>query len=78
MKILALTKPANFYNLGVDVDNYKYNEEFNQFLVNDRSHLIISDVEIYGSGTAKTSYINWIVDYEKQVGIDSTQTTTDC
>jgi hypothetical protein len=77
MKILALTKPANFYNLGVDVDNYKYNEEFNQFLVNDRSHLVISDVEIYGSGTAKTSYINWIVDYEKQVGIDSTQTTTD-
>ena len=77
MKILALTKPANFYSLGVDVDNYKYNEEFNQFLVNDRSHLVISDVEIYGSGTAKTSYINWIVDYEKQVGIDSTQTTTD-
>jgi len=77
MKILALTKPANFYSLGVDVDTYKYNEEFNQFLVNDRSHLVISDVEIYGSGTAKTSYINWIVDYEKQVGIDSTQTTTD-
>jgi hypothetical protein len=77
MKILALTKPANFYNLGVDVDNYKYNEEFNQFLVNDRSHLVIADVEIYGSGTAKTSYINWIVDFEKQVGIDSTQTTTD-
>ena len=77
MKILALTKPAEFYNLGVDVDNYKYNSEFNQFLVNDRSHLIISDVEIYGNGTAKTSYLNWIVDYEKQVGIDSTQTTTD-
>lgn len=77
MKILALTKPAEFYNLGVDVDNYKYNEEFNQFLVNDRSHLVISDVEIYGDGVAKTSYINWIVDYEKQVGIDSTQTTTD-
>jgi len=77
MKILALTKPAEFYNLGVDLDNYKYNQEFNQFLVNDRSHLVISDVEIYGNGTAKTSYINWIVDYEKQVGIDSTQTTTD-
>jgi hypothetical protein len=77
MKIMALTKPAQFYNLGVDIDNYKYNEEFNQFLVNDRSHLVISDVEIYGNGTAKTSYINWIVDYEKQVGIDSTQTTTD-
>lgn len=76
MKLLALTKPAQFYNLGVDVDNYKYNQEFNQFLVNDRSHLIISDVEIYGNGTAKTSYINWIVDYEKQLGVDATTSIT--
>ena len=77
MKILALTKPAEFFNLGFDVDNYKYSTEFNQYLVNNRSHLIISDVAIYGNGTAKTSYINWIVDYEKQVGIDATQNITD-
>lgn len=76
MKILALTKPAKFFNLGVDVDNYKYNLEFNQYLVNDRSHLIISDIEIYGNGTAKTSYINWIVDYQKQVGIPATSNIT--
>jgi hypothetical protein len=72
MKILALTKPAEFFNLGVDLDNYKYSEEFNQYLVNDRRHLIISDIEIYGSGIPKTSYINWIVDYEKQLGINAT------
>jgi len=77
MRILALTKPAEFFNLGVDVDNYKYNLEFNQYLVNDRSHLVISDVEIYGNGIAKTSYINWIVDFEKQVGIDATTNITD-
>lgn len=76
MRILALTKPAEFFNLGVDIDNYKYNEEFNQYLVNDRSHLVITDIEIYGSGTAKTSYINWIVDYEKQLGIDATNNIT--
>jgi hypothetical protein len=76
MRILAVTKPADFFNLAVDVDNYKYNLEFNQYLVNDRSHLIISDVEIYGSGTAKTSYINWIVDYEKQIGVDATTNIT--
>ena len=76
MRILALTKPAEFFNLGVDIDNYKYNEEFNQYLVNNRSHLVISDVEIYGNGIAKTSYINWIVDYEKQVGIDATTNIT--
>ncbi len=77
MRLFALMKPAKFFNLGVDLDNYKYNAEFNQYLVNNRSHLVISDVEIYGSGTAKTSYINWIVDYEKQLGVNATQNITD-
>lgn len=77
MKILALTKPAKFFNLGFDVDNYKFSTEFNQYLVNNRSHLVISDVAIYGFGTPKTSYINWIVDYEKQVGVNATQNITD-
>ena len=72
MKILALTRPAEFFNLAVDLDNYKYNEEFNQYLVNDRTHLKINEIEIYGNGIAKTSYINWIVDYEKQLGINAT------
>ena len=76
MRILALTKPAEFYNLAVDLDNYKYNAEFNQYLVNDRSHLNISNIEVYGNGVAKTSYLNWIVDYEKQVGIDATTQIT--
>lgn len=76
VKLFALTKPAEFYNLAVDLDNYKYNVEFNQYLVNNRSHLVISDVEIYGNGTAKTSYINWVVDYEKQLGIDATTDIT--
>lgn len=72
MKIVSLMKPAEFYNLAVDLDNYKYSAEFNQYLVNNRSHLVISDVEVYGNGIAKTSYLNWIVDYEKQLGIDAT------
>jgi hypothetical protein len=77
MKLYALMKPAKFFNLGVDLDNYKYNQEFNQYLVNDRSHLVISDIEIYGNGIAKTSYINWIVDFEKQLGITATQNLTE-
>ena len=76
MRILALTKPADFFNLGVDVDNYKYNLEFNQYLVNNRTHLSITDIPIYGLGTPATSYINWIVDYEKQVGVDATTNIT--
>mgnify|MGYP003630375125 FL=1 len=76
MRIFALTRPAEFFNLGADLDNYKYNTEFKQYLVNDRSHLDIGAIQIYGSGTAKTSYINWVVDYEKQQGIDATTTLT--
>ena len=75
-RIFALTCPAEFYNLCVDLDNYKYNLEFNQYLFNDRSHLVPSNIEVYGNGTAKTSYINWIVDYEKQQGIDATTEIT--
>jgi hypothetical protein len=77
IKLFALTRPAEFYNLAVDLDNYKYNSEFNQYLVNNRSHLIINDIEIYGNGTAKTSYINWVVDFEKQFGIDATNNITE-
>lgn len=77
MRILALTKPAAFFNLAVDVDHYKYNAEFNQYLVNGRSHLKMSDIDVYGAGSAVTSYINWIVDYEKQVGVDATQNIVD-
>jgi len=77
MRIFALTRPTDFFNLGVDLDNYKYNTEFEQYLVNDRSHLVVSDVEIYGDGIAKTSYINWIVDYAKQIGLNATQNIKD-
>jgi len=77
MRIQALTKPAEFFNLGVWVDDYKYNSEFNQYLVNNRSHLIITDIPVYGNGTPVTSYINWIVDYQKQFGIDGTTTLTE-
>lgn len=73
MRIMALSKPAKFFNLYIDVDNYKYSSEFNQFLVNDRSHLTPSDIVVYGNGTPKHSYVNWIVDYEKQYGVDSTK-----
>jgi len=77
MRLIALTKPAKFFNLGVDLDNYRYNSEFNQYLVNNRSHLIPANIDIYGNGTAKTSYINWIVDYEKQLGVDATTNIKD-
>jgi len=77
IRLMALMKPAQFFNLAVDLDNYKFNTEFNQYLVNDRSHLIIKDIQVYGNGIAKTSYLNWIVDYEKQIGLAATENITE-
>lgn len=76
MKIFAISKPAEFFNLCVDLDNYRYSEEFGQYLVDNRSHLRIEDIEVYGTGTPKTSYLNWIVDFEKQLGITATENIT--
>ena len=70
MRLFALLKPAKFFALGIDVDNYKYNSEFNQYLYDNRFRDSISNLSIYGNGTSKNSYINWLVDYLSQYGID--------
>lgn len=77
MKLFVLTKPSQFFGLGINTDIYKFNENYNQYLVNERNHIRPSDIEVYGNGNAVHSYINWIVDYEKQFGIDSVQTISD-
>lgn len=74
MRILSLTKPAKFFNLFADLDNYNYNENLQQFLFNNRYHLNPTLLEIYGNGTAKNSYINWIVDYVNVTGVDGYST----
>lgn len=76
MRLLSLTKPAQFYNLCVDRDRYKFNAELNQYLYDDRYHLDPRTVQVYGNGTSKNSYINWIVDYVNQRGVDGTTLIT--
>ncbi len=72
MRVLALTRPAKFYSLFADRDLYRYNEEFDQFLYQDRYRLDANDITVYGDGVSKASYINWIVDYNRQSGTNST------
>ena len=76
MRLLALTKPAQFFSLFADRDLYRYNTALGQFLYNDRYRLDASGIQIYGNGVSKASYINWIVDYNQQLGIDSTTKLT--
>jgi hypothetical protein len=77
MRVLALTRPAKFFALFADRDLYRYNEEFEQYLYNNRFRLDANGIEVYGDGVSKASYINWIVDYNRTVGIDSTKALTD-
>lgn len=72
MRVLALTKPAKFFNLFADRDRYKFNSTFNQYLYDNRFHIDPRNLEIYGNETAKHSYINWIVDYVNERGEDGT------
>ena len=80
-RILALTKPAEFFALFADRDLYRYQEEFGQYLYDERYRLSTrvnpnqpenTNIQVYGNGVSKASYIDWIVDYNKATGQDST------
>lgn len=76
LRLFLLSKPTKFFNLNVDRDLYQYNTELGQWLYNGRQHITPSDIVVYGSGTAKHSYINFIVDYMLQRGVDATTQVT--
>lgn len=78
MRLLILTRPAEFFSLFADRDLYRYNAEFDQFLYQDRYRIQPQLIQVYGNGVSKASYINWIVDYNRQLGKNSTsELTTD-
>ena len=72
MRLLALTKPAKFFSLFADRDLYVFSPDIDQYLWNQRYRLDASAINpIYGQGTSKASYIDWIVDYNQQLGVNS-------
>jgi hypothetical protein len=76
MRLLALTRPAKFFALFADRDLYKFDADLDQYLYNNRYRLNANDLEIYGNGVSKASYIDWIVDFNRQSGVDSTADLT--
>ena len=76
MRLLALTRPAEFFSLFADRDLYKFDTDYDQYLYNNRYRLDANGVEVYGDGTSKASYIDWIVDFNRVSGIDSTAALT--
>ena len=71
-RLLALCEPAKYFSLFADRDLYKYNTDYYQYLYNNRFRIDPSQVEVYGNGTSKNSYINFVVDYNRLSGVDST------
>jgi len=76
MRLLALTRPAEFFALFADRDDYRYNVELDQYLFNGRYRLDANGVPVYGNGLSVASYIDWIVDYNQQLGLNSTTALT--
>ena len=76
MRLLILTRPAEFFSLFADRDLYRYSAEFDQYLYNGRYRIQPQNIQVYGNGLSKASYINWIVDYNRQLGINSTTALT--
>lgn len=72
MRLLAVTRPAKFFSLFADRDRYRYNSEFDQYLYDKRYRLDANGIQVYGKGVSKASFINWIVDYNLQSGLDVT------
>ena len=76
MRLLLLTRPAEFFSLFADRDLYRYSPEFDQYLYNGRYRIQPENIQVYGAGVSKASYINWIVDYNQQSAINSTSSLT--
>ena len=78
IRLFALAKPAVFFTLGIDLDRYKYNAEFKQYLVNNRFRESLSNVKVYGTDDISIThgYLNWIVDYLTQFGINGSEKIT--
>ena len=76
MRLLILTRPAEFFSLFADRDLYKYSAEFDQYLYNGRYRIQPQEIQVYGNGVSKASYIDWIVDYNQQLALNSTNALT--
>lgn len=77
MRLLALTKPAKFFGLFADRDRYVYDSALEQYLWDKRYRLNANKLTpLYGNNNSKASYLNWIIDYNRQLGINSTDGLT--
>lgn len=77
--LAALTKPAKYFGLHVDMDRYVYNSSFDQWLMTTtnkrftKSDIRISgEVDAAGNIERTHSYLNWVADHITNLGYDRT------
>ena len=74
---LALAKPARYFSLLSNITNYNRNFITSQFLVNGTNQhispdsILVNGYQIGSSVERSVGYINWIVDYVKNLGISN-------
>lgn len=77
MRLLALTKPAQFFSLFADRDRYVFDSAIGQYLWDGRYRLNATELNpLYGDYVSKASYLNWVIDYNRQLGVSGTDTLT--
>ena len=77
MRLLALTRPGEFFSVFADRDRYVYDTQLEQYLWDGRYRLEAKNMTpLYGNGVSKASYNNWIIDYNQQRGVNSSTTLT--
>ena len=73
---LALSHPAFYFGSLLDVGNYYKNTQLNQYILSDTLQRITPDTVRLNGKTANgvtlraASYVNWICDYLRNLGID--------
>ncbi len=79
---MSLMRPAMFFSLMIDIDNYNRNSTTSQFVVkNTGQHLVPTSVKVNGHQISADTYeysigyLNFIVDYMKNLGIQDAADT---
>jgi len=76
-KIYALTHPAKYFALAVDVDRYTYNPTIAQYAYDSKYKLNPKNVDVVDTDNPKHSYLNWIIDYNLNYGVQSSADIAD-
>ena len=72
-KLFALTKPAEYFALMVDRDRNRYSAILGSYVYDGRLRYDFRNTEVANNDTVKHSYMNWIINQRRTIGILSSE-----